>query len=61
VPDMSTVLGEAYELVENGLLSAEDFRAFTFTNAATLHGGMNPDFYKDTVVENAVTTVLASE
>ncbi len=60
VPDMSTVLGEAYELVDKGLLSADDFRAFTFTNAATLHGGMNPDFYKGTVVENAVSAVLAS-
>ncbi len=60
VPDMSTVLGEAYELVENGLLSADDFRAFTFTNAATLHGGMNADFYKGTVVEDAVAAVLAS-
>ncbi|MBL4890197.1 MAG: amidohydrolase family protein [Candidatus Lindowbacteria bacterium] len=58
VPDMSTVLAESYELVENGLLSEEDFRAFTFTNAVTLHGGMNPDFYKGTVVADEAETVL---
>lgn len=58
VPDMSTVQAESYELVEKGLLSEEDFRAFTFTNAVTLHGGMNPDFYKGTVVEDEAEAVL---
>ncbi len=58
VPDMSTVLVEAYELVERGLLSEEDFRAFTFTNPVTLHGGLNQDFFKGTVVESAASKVL---
>jgi predicted TIM-barrel fold metal-dependent hydrolase len=54
VVDMSEVLEEAYELVEHGLISEGDFRAFVFTNAASLHTALNPDFFKGTVVEDAV-------
>jgi predicted TIM-barrel fold metal-dependent hydrolase len=54
VPDMSRVLEEAYELVEHGLLDDDDFRKFTFTNAAELHAGMNPEFFAGTVLEAAV-------
>jgi predicted TIM-barrel fold metal-dependent hydrolase len=57
VVDMTEVLAEAYELVEDGLLCEDDFRDFVFTNAATLHTSMNPDFFKGTVVEDAVATV----
>ncbi len=51
VTDMAGVLPEAYELVERGLLDADDFRAFTFDNAVALHGGMNPSFFAGTAVE----------
>ena len=54
VPDASQVLCEAYELVENGLLSEADLRDFTFTHPVDLHTGMNPDFFKGTVIEDAV-------
>ncbi len=54
VPDMTAVLGEAYELVERELLDARDFEDFTFRNAVELHAGMNPDFFRGTVVEDAV-------
>ena len=58
VPDMSEVLEEAYELVEHGLVNEADFREFTFTNPAMLHAGMNPDFFKGTVVEKDVAKLL---
>ena len=58
VPDMNLVLEEAYELREEGLLSAADFRDFTFTNPAMLHAGMNPDFFKGTAVEAEVEKLL---
>jgi predicted TIM-barrel fold metal-dependent hydrolase len=62
VVDMSEVLEEAYELVDDGLITDEDFRAFVFTNAARLHTALNPDFFKGTVVEDAVTQqVLQTE
>jgi len=54
VTDMTEVLEEAWELVEHGLISEDDFREFTFTNAASLHTALNPEFFKDTVVEDAV-------
>ena len=51
VPDAREVLPEAYELVEHGLLTADDFREFTCDNAIRLHGGMNPRFFDGTAVE----------
>ncbi len=54
VIDMSGVLEEAFELVDDGDLTEEEFRSFTFGNAARLHTALNPDFFKDTVVESAV-------
>ena len=53
------MLNEAYELVDDGLMSEDDFRDFTFTNNVTLHAGMNPDFFKGTVVEDAAAAVMA--
>ena len=53
VPDMREVVEEAYEMVEDELITAEDFRDFTFTNAVHLYADMNPNFFKGTVVESA--------
>ena len=58
VPDMNEVLAEAYELVEHELLSENDFREFAFEHAVGLHAGMNPDFFKGTVVEADVAKLL---
>src|SRR2546425_347280 len=54
VTDMTEVLEEAWELVEHGMITATDFREFTFENAARLHTALNPDFFQGTVVEGAV-------
>ncbi|MBI4607700.1 MAG: amidohydrolase family protein [Candidatus Rokubacteria bacterium] len=59
VPDMLAVLGEAFELVEDGLIAAEDFRDFAFANAVRLWGAGNPRFFEGTVVEKAAAAVLA--
>jgi predicted TIM-barrel fold metal-dependent hydrolase len=58
VPDMTEVLEEAYELVEHGLLTDEDFEAFTFGNIVDLHGGMNSSFFVGTVVEDTAAKKL---
>jgi predicted TIM-barrel fold metal-dependent hydrolase len=60
VPDMTAVLAEAWELPEEGLMTAEDFRDFTFANAVRMHGGMNPDFFQGTAVEDDAARVLAA-
>jgi predicted TIM-barrel fold metal-dependent hydrolase len=59
VPDMAAVVRESWELVERGLLSADDFRDFMFRNPLRLHGGMNPDFFKGTRIEHAARVELA--
>src|SRR3984957_123754 len=59
VPDFRKVLEEAWELVEQGLLDADGFRHFTFTNPSRLWAGTNPGFFKGTCVEGAVTEELA--
>jgi predicted TIM-barrel fold metal-dependent hydrolase len=60
VPDMSQVLPEAYELVENGLISEDDFRDFVFINPIRLWAGRNSHFFKGTAVEGDVAKVLAN-
>ena len=67
VPDMTKVMVEAYELVDDGFITDEDFRDLTYANVARMHTGMNPDFFKGTVVEAEVeklkseTPALATE
>jgi hypothetical protein len=58
VPDMRMVLPEAHELVEDGLITADDFRDFTFANAVRLWGTQNPDFFKGTVVAREAVAIL---
>ena len=58
VPDFREVIPEAFEMVEKGFVTAQDFREFTFTNAARLHTRNNPEFFKGTVVEQAVASEL---
>ena len=39
-------------------MNEQDFREFTFTNAALLHTRNNANFFKGTVVEQAVAEEL---
>ncbi|PYO31472.1 MAG: amidohydrolase [Candidatus Rokuibacteriota bacterium] len=58
VPDMGEVVPEAHELVEHGLLTADDFRDFMFANAVRFWGEVNPTFFKGTVVEKQAAEAL---
>jgi hypothetical protein len=49
---------EAYEMVEDGLATAADFRDFTFANVVRLFGRQNPRFFTDTRVAAAAEGVL---
>ncbi len=60
VTDMAGVLPEAYELVEEGLMDADNFRDFVVTNPVHFLADANPDFFKGTVVEKEATAVLAA-
>jgi hypothetical protein len=59
VIDMRDPLPEAYELVEDGHLSADDFRAFVFSNTVRLWGTQNPKFFEGTAVAKAAAAELA--
>jgi hypothetical protein len=59
VPDMTEVTEEAYELVEEGKITEDNFRDFVFVNPAKLWTDMNPHFFKGTVVEKQVEKLLA--
>jgi predicted TIM-barrel fold metal-dependent hydrolase len=54
VPDFRSVLAEAWELVEDGHIDEDAFRAFTFGNVAALFTGTRPDFFAGTVVAEEV-------
>tara|TARA_Y100000588_G_scaffold393254_1_gene508464 strand:+ start:1460 stop:2923 length:1464 start_codon:yes stop_codon:yes gene_type:complete len=58
VPDIRECLEEAYELVEDGELTEQDFEAFVCTNPISLHGGMNSSFFEGTAVEADAARIL---
>jgi len=60
VLDMTKVLTEAWELVDEELISESDFRDFVFANPVRLWAANNPDFFNGTVVEQQARTLLAA-
>jgi hypothetical protein len=60
VPDMTHPVAEAWEAVDDGRVSADDFRAFVFANPVRLHAGANPAFFAGTAVADAVDRELGS-
>jgi predicted TIM-barrel fold metal-dependent hydrolase len=59
VPDMGGILGEAYELVEKGLISDGDFEDFVFANPVRFYTSVNPDLFAGTRVEKEAARVVA--
>ena len=60
VHHIDEVVPEVYEALEHGNMTEQDFREFTFSNVVGLHGKMDPDFFKGTVVEKEARAELAS-
>lgn len=58
VPNFDHPLQEAYEQIEHGLLTKEQFEMFTFSNAVRFYAGDRPDFFAGTAVEAAATAVI---
>ena len=58
---MRDPLPEAYELVEDGLLTDDNFRDFVFANAVRLWGTQNPKFFEGTRVAKEAAAVLAEQ
>jgi predicted TIM-barrel fold metal-dependent hydrolase len=61
VIDMRDPLPEAYELVEDGHITEDNFRDFVFENAVRLWGTQNPRFFEGTVVAKEAAAVLKAQ
>jgi predicted TIM-barrel fold metal-dependent hydrolase len=59
VIDMRDPLPEAYELVEDGFITSDDFHDFVFGNTVRLWGTQNPNFFDGTRVANEARALLA--
>jgi hypothetical protein len=49
---------QAWALVEDELITEDDFRDFTFANAVWLLGAQNPDFFEGTAIPAVAASVL---
>jgi predicted TIM-barrel fold metal-dependent hydrolase len=58
VIDMRDPLREAWELVEDGCITTDNFRDFSFANAVHLWGTQNPKFFEGTAVARAAAEEL---
>jgi predicted TIM-barrel fold metal-dependent hydrolase len=56
--DMRDAAKEAWELVEHGLITEDDFRDFVFVNPVRLKTEVNPDYFVGTRVESEVARLL---
>src|SRR5262249_1151297 len=59
VIDMRHPLPEAYELVEDGCITEDNFRDFVFANTVHLWGTQNPKFFEGTTVAKAAGAARA--
>lgn len=55
VPDLTDALAQAHGLVDEGVISEADFKAYVFENPYRLYTEANADFFKGTAVEARLT------
>ncbi len=60
VIDFRDPLRQAHELVEDGHITDDDFRDFTFANAVRLWGTQNPRFFEGTSVAKEAAALLSA-
>ena len=61
VPRLTDPVPQSWQLVEKGLLPADDYRRFVFELTARLHLGMNPAFFDGTRVEEEAKKRVAAD
>ena len=54
VPDMSRIVVEAYEAVEHGRMSEDEFREFTCVNASRFYTHGNAEFFAGTALAGEI-------
>jgi predicted TIM-barrel fold metal-dependent hydrolase len=58
VPEMAAAAEEAHELVEQRVITEDDFRAMVWLDPLRFWTSTNPDFFKGTIVESAVAKAV---
>jgi predicted TIM-barrel fold metal-dependent hydrolase len=58
VTHFDSPLAETWELVEKGILDADQLRDFVFTNAVRLYGDPSGQFFRGTAIEREVATAF---
>jgi predicted TIM-barrel fold metal-dependent hydrolase len=58
--DVAGVVAEAFELVEDGILTEEQFAAFVYENPARLFVDQNPRFFEGTPIESTVANLTSA-
>jgi hypothetical protein len=61
VPEFDEPLEEAYELVERGILDADQLRDFVFENPLKFYASLDPDFFVGTVIEKHAAAALSGD
>lgn len=56
VPDLTDALAQAHALVDEGVITEADFKAYVFENPYRLYTEANADFFKGTAVEAKLKT-----
>ncbi|MDR1461639.1 MAG: amidohydrolase family protein [Azoarcus sp.] len=51
VPEINTILADTFQLVEEGIITAENFKQLVFTGPYSFYTANNPNFFKGTAVE----------
>jgi predicted TIM-barrel fold metal-dependent hydrolase len=51
VPDLTETLAQTWDLVEEGVITRDDFKDLVFNNPYRFYTANNPDFFKGTAVE----------
>ncbi|MBL1177229.1 MAG: amidohydrolase family protein [Pantanalinema sp. GBBB05] len=57
VPDITLPLAESWELVEAGVISEADFKAYVFENPYKLYTEANPSFFEGTAIADQLSSV----
>jgi hypothetical protein len=61
VLDATTILSEAWSMVDAGLIDEGNFREFVYENPAMMHLSMNPDYFAGTVLADDAEKLLATK
>jgi predicted TIM-barrel fold metal-dependent hydrolase len=61
VPDLTAPLAESWDLVQEGVISEDDFRSYVFANPYKFYTEANPDFFQGTAIAPQVSDIASLE